>query len=80
MRGGYTCLATQAADQVDIRSDQVTDLTWSAKWCIRFTVFTKPFDTEVMCRLLERLTGHFDRKAHLAVDGYLARHPRKVRT
>lgn len=79
------------ADQVDIRSYQVTGRTWGAKGCTRvarrrgnrfsvnamsaistkgrmhFMLFTETFDADVMCRLGDRLAGHFDRKVHLVV-------------
>lgn len=75
------------ADQVGIRSDQVTGRTWGAKGCtpvvrrtgnrfsvnalsaistkgrMHFMVFTETFDADVMCRFLDRLAGHFDRKS-----------------
>ncbi|EST25501.1 hypothetical protein N566_24500, partial [Streptomycetaceae bacterium MP113-05] len=91
------------ADQVGVRSDQVTGRTWgekgktpvvrrtgnrfsvnamsaiSTKGRMHFMVFTESFTAEVMCRFLERLAGHFDRKVHLAVDGHSAHRSRKVR-
>ncbi|WP_443046635.1 IS630 family transposase [Streptomyces sp. DSM 40750] len=91
------------ADQVGIRSDQVTGRTWGAKGCtpvvrrtgnrfsvnamsaistkgrMHFMVFTETFDADVMCRFLERLAGHFDRKVHLVLDGHSAHRSRKVR-
>ncbi|GAA2423721.1 hypothetical protein GCM10010421_07570 [Streptomyces glaucus] len=30
--------------------------------------FTESFDAKVMCRFLNRLVGHFDRKVHLIID------------
>lgn len=42
-------------------------------------VFTETFDAKVMCRFLDRLLGHFDRKIHLVVDGHCAHRSRKVR-
>ncbi|MEN1891355.1 IS630 family transposase [Streptomyces mirabilis] len=91
------------ADQVDIRSDQVTGRTWGAKGCtplvrrtgnrfsvnamsaistkgrMHFMVFPETFDADVMCRFLDRIAGHFDRKVHLVVDGHSAHRSRKVR-
>ncbi|MET8453669.1 IS630 family transposase [Streptomyces sp. NPDC005209] len=91
------------ADQVGIRSDQVTGRTWGAKGCtpvvrrtgnrfsvnamsaistkgrMHFMVFTETFDADVMCRFLDRLAGHFDRKVHLVLDGHSAHRSRKVR-
>ncbi|WUJ84177.1 transposase [Streptomyces mirabilis] len=32
-----------------------------------------------MCRFLDRIAGHFDRKVHLDVDGHSAHRSRKVR-
>ncbi|MGC5004783.1 transposase [Streptomyces sp. DT203] len=32
-----------------------------------------------MCRFLDRLAGHFDRKVHLVVDGHSAHRSKKVR-
>lgn len=43
-------------------------------------VFTQAFDAQVMCRFLDRLIGHFDRKVHLIVDGHFAHRFRPVRT
>ncbi|MFD9116778.1 IS630 family transposase [Streptomyces bottropensis] len=92
------------ADQVGIRSDQVTGRTWgekgrtpivrrtgnrfsvnamsaiSTKGRMHFMVFTETFDAKVMCRFLDRLIGHFDRKIHLVVDGHSAHRSRVVRT
>ncbi|MFE2399649.1 IS630 family transposase, partial [Streptomyces sp. NPDC059425] len=91
------------ADQVGIRSDQVTGRTWggkgktpvvrrtgnrfsvnamsaiSTKGRMHFMVFAESFTAEVMCRFLDRLAGHFDRKVHLVVDGHSAHRSRKVR-
>ncbi|MFJ9847718.1 IS630 family transposase [Kitasatospora sp. NPDC101155] len=91
------------ADQVGIRSDQVTGRTWgakgrtpivrrtgnrfsvnamsaiSAKGRMHFMVFTGTFDAKVMCRFLDRLTGHLDRKVHLVVDRHSAHRSRAVR-
>ncbi len=91
------------ADQVGIRSDQVTGRTWgekgktpvvrrsgnrfsvnamsaiSSKGRMHFMVFAESFTTEVMCRFLDRLAGHFDRKVHLVVDGHSAHRSKKVR-
>lgn len=91
------------ADQVGIRSDQVTGRTWgergrtpvvcrsgnrfsvnatsaiSTKGRIHFMVFTETFDAKVMCRFLDRLAGHFDRKVHLVADQHSAHRSRKVR-
>ncbi|GAA1301410.1 hypothetical protein GCM10009579_82940 [Streptomyces javensis] len=91
------------ADQVGIRSDQVTGHTWGARGCtpvvrrtgnrfsinamsaistkgrMHFMVFTETFDADVMCRFLDRLAGHFDRKVHLILDGHSRHHSRKVR-
>uniref|UniRef100_UPI001F1FA5FB IS630 family transposase n=1 Tax=Streptomyces ureilyticus TaxID=1775131 RepID=UPI001F1FA5FB len=90
------------ADQVGVRSDQVTGRTWgekartpivrrtgnrfsvnamsaiSTKGRMYFMVFTESFDSEVMCRFLERLVGHFDRKVHLVADGHSAHRSKKV--
>ncbi|WP_455583821.1 IS630 family transposase [Kitasatospora cineracea] len=92
------------ADQVGIRSDQVTGRTWgekgrtpivrrtgnrfsvnamsaiSTKGRMHFMVFTETFDAQVMCRFLDRLAGHFDRKIHLVVDRHSAHRSKKVRT
>jgi transposase len=92
------------ADQVGIRSDQVTGRTWgekgrtpvvrrtgnrfsvnamsaiSTKGRMHFMVFTGTFDAKVMCRFLDRLIGHFDRKIHLVVDGHSAHRSHVVRT
>ncbi|MGW1364927.1 IS630 family transposase [Streptomyces chartreusis] len=47
---------------------------------MHFMVITENFTAEVMCRFLDRLAGHFDRKVHLVVDGHFAHRSRKVRT
>lgn len=47
---------------------------------MRFMVFTASFDAKGMCRLLDRLVGHFDRKVHLVVDRHSARRSKTVRT
>ncbi|MFC5912370.1 transposase [Streptomyces pulveraceus] len=39
---------------------------------MRFTVFVEPFDAKIMHRFLDRLVGHFDRKAHLVADRHSA--------
>lgn len=51
----------------------------STKGWMHFMVFTETFDADVMCRFLDRLAGHFDRKVHLVVDGHSAHRSRKVR-
>ncbi|WP_455432243.1 IS630 family transposase [Streptomyces violascens] len=51
----------------------------SAKGRMHFMVFTETFDADVMCRFLDRLAGHFDRKVHLVLDGHSAHRSRKVR-
>ncbi|GAA2629633.1 hypothetical protein GCM10010307_20600 [Streptomyces vastus] len=51
----------------------------STKGRMHFMVFTETFDADVMCRLLDRLIGHFARKVHLVVDGHSAHRSRKVR-
>jgi hypothetical protein len=44
--------------------------TISTKSGMHFMVFTETFDADdVMCRFLDRLASHFDRKVHLVVDG-----------
>ena len=82
------------ADQVGIRSDQVTGRTWGAKGSTPVVRRTgqpvlgerhvrdqhqgpdalhglhRELHAEVMCRFLDRLAGHFDRKVHLVVDGH----------
>ncbi len=91
------------ADQVGIRSDQVTGRTWGAKGStpvvrrtgnrfsvnamsaistkgrMHFMVFTETFDADVMCRLLDRLASHFDRKVHLVLDRHSAHRSRNIR-
>jgi transposase len=42
-------------------------------------VFTEAFDAKVMCRFLDRLTWHFDRKVHLIVDRHSAHRSKAVR-
>ncbi|MGW0962535.1 IS630 family transposase [Streptomyces gelaticus] len=44
-----------------------------------FMVFTESFDSAMMCRFLDRLVGHFDRKIHLVVDGHSAHRSKKVK-
>ncbi|WUL20690.1 transposase [Streptomyces sp. NBC_00353] len=51
----------------------------STKGRMYFMVFTESFTAEVMCRFLDRLAGHFDRKACLGVDGHSAHRSKKVR-
>ncbi|WP_409473352.1 IS630 family transposase [Streptomyces sp. HC307] len=51
----------------------------STKGRMHFMVFTETFDADVMCRFLDRLAGHFDRKVHLVLDGRSAHRSRKVR-
>ncbi|WP_417803769.1 IS630 family transposase [Streptomyces xiangluensis] len=51
----------------------------STKGRMHFMVFTETFDADVMCRFLDRLAGHFDRKVHLVVDGHSGHRSRKVR-
>ncbi|MFG2426812.1 IS630 family transposase [Streptomyces sp. NPDC048590] len=91
------------ADQVGIRSDQVTGRTWgekgktpivrrsdnrfsvnamsaiSTKGRMHLMVFTESCTTEVMCRFIDRLAGHFETKVHLVVDGHSAHRSKKVR-
>jgi GrpB-like predicted nucleotidyltransferase (UPF0157 family) len=78
---------------VGIRSDPVTGRTWetgnrfsvnagsaiSTKGRMRFVIFTEAFTAEVMCRFLDRLASHFDRKVHLLIDGHSAHRSKKVR-
>ncbi|MFF1488515.1 hypothetical protein ACIGZH_15855 [Streptomyces sp. NPDC058319] len=45
----------------------------STKGRMHFMVFTESFTTEVMCRFLDRLAGHFDRKVHLMVRQHRTR-------
>lgn len=47
---------------------------------MHFMVFTETFDAKVMCRFLDRLVGHFDRKLHLIVDRHSAHRSMAVRT
>lgn len=42
-------------------------------------VITEGCTVEVMCRILDRLVGHFDRKVHLVVDGHSAHRSENVR-
>ncbi|MEV6544559.1 transposase [Streptomyces sp. NPDC051665] len=51
----------------------------STKGRMHFMVFTETFDADVMCRFLDRLAGHLERKVHLVLDGHSARRSRKVR-
>jgi transposase len=51
----------------------------STKGRMHFMVFTERFDASVMCRFLERLIGHFEKKVHLVVDGHSAHRSRRVR-
>jgi len=51
----------------------------STKGRMHFMVFTERFDAGVMCRFLERLIGHFEKKVHLVVDGHSAHRSRRVR-
>lgn len=51
----------------------------STKGRIHFMVFTESFNAQIMCRFLDRLIGHFDRKVHLVVDGHSAHRSRAVR-
>lgn len=51
----------------------------STKGRMHFMVFAESFTAEVMCRFLDRIAGHFDRKVHLVVDGHSAHRSRKVR-
>lgn len=52
----------------------------STKGRMYFMVFTESFDSKVMCRFLDRLVGHFDRKVHLVVDRHSAHRSKTVRT
>lgn len=52
----------------------------STKGRMHFMVFTESFDAKVMCRFLDRLVGHFDRKVHLIVDRHSAHRSKTVRT
>lgn len=91
------------ADQVGIRSDQVTGRAWgekgrtpvvrrsgsrfsvnamsaiSTRGRMHFMVGTESFTAGVMCRFLDRLADHFDRKVHRVVDGHFVHRSRKVR-
>ena len=51
----------------------------STKGGMYFMVFAESFTAEVMCRFMDRLAGHFDRKVHLVVDGHSAHRSKKVR-
>lgn len=51
----------------------------STKGRIHFMVFTESFNARIMCRFLDRLIGHFDRKVHLVVDRHSAHRSRAVR-
>ncbi|MFD4553087.1 IS630 family transposase [Streptomyces sp. NPDC058469] len=51
----------------------------SSKGRMHFMVFTETFDADVMCRFLDRLAGHFERRVHLVLDGPSAHRSRKVR-
>jgi transposase len=51
----------------------------STKGRMHFMVFTQSFDARVMCRFLDRLAGHFDRKVHLIVDRHPAHRSKAVR-
>ncbi|MGW5782096.1 IS630 family transposase, partial [Streptomyces sp. NPDC003863] len=51
----------------------------STKGRMHFMVFTETFDAKVMCRFLDRLVGHFDRKVHLIVDRHPAHRSMAVR-
>ncbi|WP_435972316.1 IS630 family transposase [Streptomyces sp. Qhu_M48] len=51
----------------------------STKGRMHFVVLAEGFTAAAMCRFLEWLAGHFNRKAHLAVDGHSAHCSRKVR-
>ncbi|MEU6405127.1 IS630 family transposase [Streptomyces sp. NPDC046985] len=52
----------------------------STKGRMHFMVFTESFDAKVVCRFLDRLVGHFDRKVHLIVDRHSAHRSKTVRT
>ncbi|MFF3733386.1 IS630 family transposase [Streptomyces sp. NPDC002476] len=52
----------------------------STKGRMHFMVFTESFDAKTMCRFLDRLVGHFDRKVHLIVDRHSAHRSKTVRT
>ncbi|WP_372443880.1 IS630 family transposase [Streptomyces adelaidensis] len=51
----------------------------STKGRMHFMVLTETFDADVMCRFLNRLAGHYDRKVHLVLDGHSAHRSRKIR-
>ncbi|MFF5637789.1 transposase [Streptomyces sp. NPDC012825] len=51
----------------------------STRGRMHFMAFAESFTVEVMCRFLERLAGHFDRKVHLVVDTHSAHRSKKVR-
>ncbi|MER5931776.1 IS630 family transposase [Streptomyces sp. NPDC002054] len=51
----------------------------STKGRMHFMVFTENFDASVMCRFLDRLSSHFDRKIHLVVDRHSTHRSRAVR-
>ncbi|MFD4588746.1 transposase [Streptomyces sp. NPDC058434] len=51
----------------------------STKGRMHLMVFTESFDANVMCRFLDRLAGHFDRKIHLVVDRHSAHRSPTVR-
>lgn len=44
-----------------------------------FMVFTESFDSAMMCRFLDQLVGHFDRKIQLGVDGHSAHRSKKMK-
>ncbi|MEV1043237.1 IS630 family transposase [Streptomyces sp. NPDC050204] len=52
----------------------------STKGRMHFMVLTESFDAKIMCRFLDRLVGHFDRKVHLIVDRHSAHRSKTVRT
>ncbi|GAA1292493.1 hypothetical protein GCM10009647_002600 [Streptomyces sanglieri] len=47
---------------------------------MRFVVFAESFDAKIICRFLDRLVGHLDRKVHLVVDRHSAHRAKTVRT
>ncbi|WP_350206468.1 transposase [Streptomyces sp. 2P-4] len=51
----------------------------STKGRMHFMVFAESFDAKVMCRFLDRLVGHLDRKVHLVVDRHPAHRSKAVR-
>ncbi|MGW1156560.1 IS630 family transposase [Streptomyces rubiginosohelvolus] len=51
----------------------------STKGRMHFVVFAESFTTEVMCRFLDRLAGHFETKVHLVVDGHSVHRSKRVR-